>query len=355
MLILEVLAVPLTWRKVHGGAEFEWIGYFMDLGRFELGISASRAAWVIRWLDERVLERKACLGELREGLGRLQFAAGPLEHLRPLLGPLYAGACCGPRHARPLLPPMIMIIMTFLSGEIRKSRMSGCRERGKDAGELFRLDAKAQGEEVAIGGWRTLEGKPTKEAAWFAVRLTRKTAPWAFARGETFRVVASLELLGVLVGVMTLMPKEEWKRPWESTGLITIGCGTDNQGNSYLLDKLMTTKYPLGLILIELSHQLSLRRAALRADWVPRLQNEEADSLTNSDYRHFSPENRIEVDLEKLEFGVLDRLLEVGEAFHAEREARRDAEKVVRDAGQGPGAGKRRRAAGTSLRERDPW
>ena len=93
----------------------------------------------------------------------------------------------------------------------------------------------------------------------------------------------------------------------------------------------------------------------MRANWVPRLQNEEADALTNSDFRHFSPETRIEVDLEKLEFGVLDRLLEVGEAFHAEREERREAEKAARESGQRPSTGKRRRAAGTSLREREPW
>ena len=66
----------------------------------------------------------------------------------------------------------------------------------------------------------------------------------------------------------------------------------------------MTSKYPLGVILIELAHQVALRGATLRAQWVPRDQNEEADSLTNSDYRHFSPDKRIPVELEKMPFGV---------------------------------------------------
>ena len=70
-----------------------------------------------------------------------------------------------------------------------------------------------------------------------------------------------------LVGVMVLLPLATWERAPESTGVVTVGCATDNQGNHFLLDKLMTTKYPLGLILIDLAHQLSARRMALRADW----------------------------------------------------------------------------------------
>ena len=63
--------------------------------------------------------------------------------------------------------------------------------------------------------------------------------------------------------------------------------GTDNQGYSYLLDKLLTTKYPLGVVLMELAVQVGLRKATIRANWIPRLQNEEADALTNSEFHHF--------------------------------------------------------------------
>ena len=51
--------------------------------------------------------------------------------------------------------------------------------------------------------------KTTREAAWFAVKLDRRNAPWSLARGEAFRTIASLELLGALVGVMVLMPEKE--------------------------------------------------------------------------------------------------------------------------------------------------
>ena len=199
--------------------------------------------------------------------------AGPLEHLRPLLGPLYSWASAGPRLRKPKLLAMLLLILEFLADQLEAQRTTGCREPAKDVGEVFRLDAKAAGNEVAIGGWVSRGGTPAGKARWFACKLDQRNAPWAFARGEPFRVISSLELLGVLVGVMTLLPESEWCRPGESTGLITIGCHTDNQGNSYLLDKLITTRYPLAVVLIELSTQLALRRMAMRAEWVPRMQN----------------------------------------------------------------------------------
>ena len=44
--------------------------------------------------------------------------------------------------------------------------------------------------------------------------------------------------------------------------------------------------------------RLGRRAATLRADWIPRLQNEVADALTNWDFRHFDEQRRIHVDLE---------------------------------------------------------
>ena len=297
------------------------------------------------------------LGELREGLGRLQFLAGPLEHLRPFLGPLYAWSCAGPRYARPRMPVMILLILRFLAAELGRRRMSRCASKARDLGELFRLDAKTEGEEAAIGGWRCRGSTRTAEAEWFAVRLNRRNAPWAFARGEPFRAIAALELLASLIGLMVLVP--ECEAAGETSAILTLSCGTDNQGNSYLLDRMLTTKYPLGVVLMELAHQMRLRRLILRAKWLPRLQNEEADALTNLDFRHFDKNKRIHVDLQKLKFGVLNELFEAGETYMAELEEARSKAKLANDKLKhekaGGGNKKQRRKAGDSLRERDPW
>eukprot|EP00973_Karenia_brevis_P070609 9815826-Karenia_brevis.AAC.1 len=49
LMILEMAGTPLTWSKVSGGFEYEWIGYRQDLQRFQVGISSSRTAWLQRW------------------------------------------------------------------------------------------------------------------------------------------------------------------------------------------------------------------------------------------------------------------------------------------------------------------
>ena len=92
----------------------------------------------------------------------------------------------------------------------------------------------------------------------------------------------------------------------------------------------------------------------LRAQWIPRLQNEEADALTNGEFKHFSPEKRIPVVLEDLAFGVLPAMLETGQTFFDEVEALRTAEKAARRA-MGPRPRDRaRKNAGEALRDRQP-
>ena len=120
-----------------------------------------------------------------------------------------------------------------------------------------------------------------------------------------------------------------------------------------MLDKHLTTKYPLGVVLMELACQAGRKRASLRARWIPRLQNEEADALTNSDFRHFRKENRIEVDLSKLGFVVMDSLFEVGEAYLGELAELKEGEKKAAEAAGKTPVKKRRK--GLPMSERQPW
>ena len=114
-----------------------------------------------------------------------------------------------------------------------------------------------------------------------------------------------------------------------------------------MLDRLLTTKYPLGVVLMQLAHEMRTRRLLLRARWLPRLQNQEADDLTNDEFHHFRAEKRIPVDLNKLGFDLMDSLFAAGDEYVAELEQARAKMKLqatVRDTA-------RRR----TLRESDPW
>ena len=174
LFVLVVLGVPLAWHKVKGGVEAEWIGYWLDLGRFELGVSQVRAAWAANWLEDRAREGRAQLGELLQGIGRLGFIMGAVESLRPFLGPLYAWASAGPRYARPVIPPMLMLIMKYLARELRECHMMPCERKALQLGEVFRMDAKAEGEKVVIGGWLSQGGRKTRDAPWFSLELTEQ-------------------------------------------------------------------------------------------------------------------------------------------------------------------------------------
>ena len=154
------------------------------------------------------------------------------------------------------------------------------------------------------------------------------------------------------MSVMVLMPVADASSA--TTGLATFKCGTDNQGNSFLLDKLMTTKFPLGVVLMELACQLGIRRACMHARWIPRLQNEEADALTNGDFRHFDSKLRIAVDLDKLGFLVMTDLFREGEEYVKDLAELKKAEAPKKRALDGEGS-KRQVKKGPTLRERDPW
>eukprot|EP00971_Amphidinium_carterae_P049637 978592-Amphidinium_carterae.1 len=81
---------------------------------------------------------------------------------------------------------------------------------------------------------------------------------------------------------------------------IVVSAVTDNKGNSYLLDKLLTTRFPAFLVLMEVAEQLEEMDISLSLEWKPREQNQEADALTNSDFSLFDPSLRVEVDLQAL-------------------------------------------------------
>ena len=99
-----------------------------------------------------------------------------------------------------------------------------------------------------------------------------------------------------------------------------MGAATDNQGNRFVLNKLMTTKFPSLVFLCELATQLEEKNCLLDLGWVPRDQNQEADALTNSNLGEFSRNLEVKVNLAALDFRVLRELLDLGDAFYAERE-----------------------------------
>ncbi len=135
LLILAALGVPLAWKKAKGGTQVDWVGYWLDIGRFHIGILASRQAWVLRRLSDKVKQGTVLVKEIQEGLGRLGLAAGPLEQLRPFLGPLYAGTSAA--HPRAFFRPPLLVTraMTLLLEAAKANRTIACAPRTRSFGE----------------------------------------------------------------------------------------------------------------------------------------------------------------------------------------------------------------------------
>ena len=223
--------------------------------------------------------------------------------------------------------------MIFTEPELYQTKM----RHGRSGSEKIRADAKAEGLTVAVGGWILPKSEVTKEARWYGLSLTKSNAPWAFAAGEPFRTIASLELYATLlcITLFDLGGVEDYA--------LELAGETDNAGNSFVTARMMTTKWPLAAILMEIAIQLRKRQISMSLDWIPRLQNEEADAITNEDFKSFAAEHRITTSVEEAAeaFVLLPRLLKAGE----------EVQGIVDETAKKPGLG----SAGKKKTVLKPW
>ena len=68
---------------------------------------------------------------------------------------------------------------------------------------------------------------------------------------------------------------------------------------------------------MEVAAQCRKMGALLKARWLPRLQDEESDALSDFDFRHFGLARRVAVDLNRLPFLVMPELLAAGDTYEA--------------------------------------
>ena len=311
------LGLPFAWKKFSGGHLCKWVGFELTLAERALGLTEGRAKWIVSWVSRTVTVGDVRMADLRAVLGRLSFAFTVLPNFRPLLGPLYAwSAAMGSYRSRPL-PKLVILLLNFLRASLEKlGRSAAVGEHCETEIELFRTDARAEGDEVWIGGFALDNGR-LSECRWFAERISHRTGKWLFLAGESYRAISSLELLATLAAVVLFdVPSGQH-----------LGCAcsasTDNRGNTFAVSKLMTTKFPLCAFLLELALQLQLKSTELQLRWLPRLQNVEADRLTNGDFTGFSDCKRLRFSVDEFSGVVLSDVLELGSDLYGSiREAK---------------------------------
>ena len=70
-LILETFDFPVAWHMVRAGTQLGWIGYQLDVTRFEVGFSVQKKQWRLTWPEDRLREGGVVGRNLRATLGRL--------------------------------------------------------------------------------------------------------------------------------------------------------------------------------------------------------------------------------------------------------------------------------------------
>lgn len=354
IVVLLSVGAPMKWSKFRGGYQLDWVGYHFCHKEYTIGISLKRAEWVVNWVSLLLSTGSVNVLEFFSGLGRLNFVAGALIYDRPFLGLLYlwSSAVIGSSIGTARLPWACRIVLFWISRRMREdggrmvssSSIASIPFLGPRL-EVFRSDAKATDTGAWIGGWEYLGGQPCKSARWFAFQVEEQFFPWAFCKKDPKRVIASLELLATIVCIIL------FGRQGNFNGSITGS--TDNQSNTWAVKKLMSTRFPLTILLMELSEQLRVRSASLDLSWLPRDSNIPADDLTNQIYEKFSMDLRMDLDPKQLGFLVLDSIQESSQILFDQISREKESARLAKASSSSPTSKPFRRK--TAVKDRLKW
>ena len=231
------VGVPLSWHKTSGGDILVWVGFELLLRSRCVGISSRRAEWFARWTEKIANSTTVNIASFEEGLGRIMFVAGALEHERPFLCPLYRFISIHPRNATRKVPPYVTFIPRYLSAEIKKKRHYSCGTKLTTADCSPRVDAQASLQRTGIGGWFPAIDEKGKlnpwVSDWFSMEIRKEDFLWIFEKGDRpSLVISTLEAPAVLVALKLRFGEtleSDDKRVLIATSI------TDNRGNGAAL------------------------------------------------------------------------------------------------------------------------
>ena len=251
--LLEMVGLPFSFHKFRGGFQMDFVGFWVDYARFEVGMSERRVAWLVNFVEEPITnDWLVHMRRFQEFHGRLGFAAQILPWLRPMLAPGYSWIAAAGRSSTLKMPQLVAAACVFIRDKFGLGyRRLPCGVKEIYMGELFRTDAKCEKDRVVLGGWLLNDKADPKFAPWFSISLGAVEAPWLFREdGESSWASTSAELLASLVALKVL-PIESFRPGMMRSQLLHCGGGTDNKAAGALSLKKLSTKLPVMVVLME--------------------------------------------------------------------------------------------------------
>lgn len=312
-----MVGTPFSWKKFRGGLELDYVGFWTDYTRFRVGLSEKRASWVIQTVSTLEQSDFVMAGRaFSELLGRLGFAAQAVPWMRPLLGSLYAwdGVLSPFMAAR--VPGLVAATLRLIKERFRRGEFTApCWSPTLSTEEVFRTDAKCETGLIVVAGWE-LTSQQDGGHRWFSFPVSSEEAPWLYYRGlDVQKMSTSAELLATYSALHAFDYLKKEKDDMSADRLCLVSAGTDNLANEYLARKRMTTKLPLGLLMLQFYTKLWDNGLWMRMKWRPRDENQEADSLTNGKFEGFQEHHRIRLTYKDLDVKVIDQLQDTLKAF----------------------------------------
>lgn len=351
LLALELFGTPFTWHKFGGGFSMEWVGYFLDYKTFSIGISESRARWLVKWLRDTLASGGTRGADMEEVLGRLRFASNALVHIRPWLAPMYAWIASTPPLAYLPLPVLIKLIFRMLIEALSTgSATRAIRIAAESSGATFYADAMASKERIGIGGYDWRRGRPLSQSPWYAEEIQPEEAPWVFEGGQDqgFRRIATLELIASIACVRLF-----WQDAQHDGKAVVLSGVTDNKGNGHIVNKLFSTRYPMCAAVMQLTSDLNAKGAELDLQWQPREENEVADRLSNGRIEGFDPALRKRFFTKALT--LMNTIITERKAMYAEVKKEKERRKELAKGEYLKERQRPTRKPEEKLRNRNPW
>ena len=116
-------------------------------------MSASRADWAKGWTTKVLEAGTLDTAELQEALGRLVFVYGALQWDKPFLAPTFRLPQAAPPGCPAEGPPLCQDRSDLVRERLTERRSQCLRTREVVDRAVLRVDAKAEGLAVAVGGW----------------------------------------------------------------------------------------------------------------------------------------------------------------------------------------------------------